>query len=57
MLTAKEIQGLAPLFLATLGSIIGIEGERAIDIISRKGRVLTSRQVKALMTWLNEGDG
>jgi hypothetical protein len=56
MLTAAEIRRLAPRFLGTLSSIIGIQGERAIDIISRKGRVLTARQVRALLTWLNKAE-
>jgi hypothetical protein len=56
MLRAAEIRRLAPQFLGTLSSIIGIQGERAIDIISRKGRVLTARQVKALLTWLNKAE-
>jgi hypothetical protein len=53
LLTAEEIRGLAPRFVKTLGSIVGIEGERAIDIISRKGRVLTAKQLKSLLRWLN----
>jgi hypothetical protein len=52
----RQIRRLAPRFLETLGSIIGIEGERAIDIISRKGRVLTARQVRALLAWLNKAE-
>jgi len=54
MLTADEIGRLAPEFIQTLSSIVGIHGRRAIDIISRKGRVLTSGQVKSLLTWLND---
>jgi hypothetical protein len=53
MLTPEEIRYLAPKFLRELSSILGLRGERAIDIISRKGRVLTGRQVKSLLTWLN----
>jgi hypothetical protein len=53
MLTSQEIRQLAPEFLETLGSIVGIQGDRAIDIISRKGRVLTAQQVKSLLAWLN----
>lgn len=52
MLTAKEIQSLAPQFVSTLSSIVGVSGSRAIDIISRKGRILTARQVKLLLRWL-----
>jgi hypothetical protein len=53
MLTAEEIRRLAPDFLGKLGTIIGIRGDRAIDIISRKGRTLSAGQVKPLMRWLN----
>jgi hypothetical protein len=54
MLTSEEIRRLAPTFLTTLGSILGVPGARAIDIISRKGRVLTAAQATALVTWLNQ---
>ena len=53
MLTSDEIRRLAPTFLKTLGSILGAEGDRAIDIISRKGRILTGQQVSSLLAWLN----
>ena len=53
MLTSEEIRRLAPTFLKTLGSVLGVQGARAIDIISRKGRVLTAQQARALVTWLN----
>jgi len=53
MLTANEIRCLAPQFLTTLAAIVGIGGERAIDIISRKGRELTALQVKSLLKWLH----
>ena len=52
MLTAEEIRRLAPEFLGKLGAIIGIRGDRAIDIISRKGRTLSAGQVKSLLRWL-----
>ncbi|OQA34011.1 MAG: hypothetical protein BWY57_00808 [Betaproteobacteria bacterium ADurb.Bin341] len=52
MLTSKEIQALAPQFVSTLSSIVGVSGSRAIDIISRKGRILTARQVRLLLRWL-----
>jgi hypothetical protein len=54
MLTSEEIRRLAPKFLMTLGSILGIQGARAIDIISRKGRVVTAKQARALVAWLNQ---
>lgn len=53
MLTSEEIRHLAPTFLKTLRSILGVQGDRVIDIISRKGRVLTDRQVGFLLAWLN----
>ena len=53
MLTAVEIQALAPKFLDKLGSIIDIQGGRAIDIISRKGRILSAQQVRDLLLWLS----
>jgi hypothetical protein len=52
MLSADEIRRLAPGFLKKLGSIVGVRGDRAIDIISRKGRILTPGQVQALLRWL-----
>jgi hypothetical protein len=54
MLTSEEIRRLAPTFLKTLGSILGVQGARAIDIISRKGSVLTAKQAMALVAWLNQ---
>ena len=42
-----------PEFVRTLGSILGVQDNRAFDIISRKGRVLTAQQVKSLLAWLN----
>jgi hypothetical protein len=53
MLSAHEIGALAPKFLEKLGAIVGIPGDRAIDIVSRKGRILTSQQVKSLLAWVN----
>jgi hypothetical protein len=53
MLTADEIQRLAPNFLNALGTVIGVPGDRAIDIITRRGRELTAAQVSALLKWLN----
>jgi hypothetical protein len=52
MLSADEIRRLAPGFLKKLGSIVGVRGDRAIDIISRRGRILTPGQVQALLRWL-----
>lgn len=53
MLTSGEIRRPAPHFLRTLGSIVGMQADRAIDIISRKGGVLTAPQVKLPLAWLN----
>jgi hypothetical protein len=53
MLASEEINRLATDFLEILGSILGMRADRAIDIISRKGRVLTAAQVKSLLVWLN----
>jgi hypothetical protein len=53
ILTADEIRRLAPQFVKTLGSIIGVHAERAIDIVTRRGRILTRAQVMALLAWLN----
>jgi hypothetical protein len=53
MLTSGEISRLAPTFVKQLGSILGVQGERAIDIISRKRRVLTAQEVESLLGWLD----
>ena len=53
LLNAEEIRRFAPSFLKTLGSVLDVQGDRAIDIISRKGRLLTAQQVKSLLAWLN----
>lgn len=52
MLDDRAIRSLAPHFLFTLGSIIGITGNRGIDIISRHGRQLNENQIKRLLSWL-----
>ena len=52
MLTAEEIRRLSSGFVPRLTEILGIQGPRAIDIISRKGRILSAAQVKALLAWL-----
>ena len=53
MLTAQEINQRAPQFLSALAQILHLQGDRAIDIITRKGRVLTAKQVESLLAWLN----
>ena len=52
MLDDRCIRALAPQFLSELGSIVGISGNRAIDIISRRGRQLDARQIERLLSWL-----
>lgn len=54
MLTHREIQRLAPLFVEQISRVIGKQGERAIDVISRKGRKLSPAQVQALLAWVNQ---
>jgi hypothetical protein len=53
MHSPREIRTRAPEFLTKLRAVFGVCGERPIDIISRKGRVMTSRQVKSLLRWPN----
>lgn len=52
MLDDGKIRFLAPTFLSTLTSIIGVTGNRAIDVITRAGRKLNERQTNDLLTWL-----
>jgi hypothetical protein len=54
MLSHREIQRLAPSFVQKLSLVIGKNGGRAIDIISRKGRKLAATQVEVLLAWLNQ---
>ena len=54
MLSDRNIRSLAPDFISTLSSIIGIAGDRPIDIISRKGRELSDDQVNKLLLWLKK---
>lgn len=53
MLSARQIQRLAPSFIEQLRLVIGKQGTSAVDFISRKGRKLTLNQVQVLMHWLN----
>lgn len=55
MLSHREIQRLAPSFVGQLSLIMGKQGTNAIDMISRKGRKLSSFQVDSLLAWLNVG--
>jgi hypothetical protein len=53
----RVIRSLAPHFVSTLASIIGVltfPDQRPIDIITRKGRELDARQVRRLLAWLNK---
>jgi len=52
MLDGRGICSLAPAFLSTLTSIIGVSGNRAIDIITRAGRELSEQQTNDLLAWL-----
>jgi hypothetical protein len=52
MLSSREIQRLAPSFIKQLSRVIGKPGTDAVDIISRKGRKLTTDQIHALSEWL-----
>lgn len=56
MLTANQIQRLSPQFLSQLAFILGRPSQtppiKAFDIITRAGRRLDSRQVDALLSWL-----
>jgi len=54
MLSARQIQRLAPSFIEQLRLVIGKQGTSAVDFISRKGRKLTLSQVQVLLNWLNE---
>lgn len=54
MLSVKEIQRLAPGFVPKLAELLGGEGLRAFDFISRKGRVLKGEQVDVLLNWLRK---
>jgi hypothetical protein len=53
MLDDRAIRSLAPSFVARLSSILGKQGKRAIDIISRGGRQLDEYQTKRLLSWLS----
>jgi hypothetical protein len=52
LLSATEIKQKAPLFLSTLTQVLGKSGPRPIDVISRKGAMLTELQVERLLAWL-----
>ncbi|MFL6232236.1 MAG: hypothetical protein ACJ76N_03810, partial [Thermoanaerobaculia bacterium] len=54
MLSPDEINRLAPHFVGRLSQILGRSGRRPIDIISRKGRILTPSQVQELLAWINQ---
>ena len=53
MLTHAEISKSASSFPAELARIVGKSGQRAIDIISRKGTILLPNQVDELLSWVN----
>jgi hypothetical protein len=54
ILTEAHIRRKAASFVPALSRIFGQSGCLPYDIISRKGRRMTSGQVKALIQWINE---
>ncbi len=53
-LTHEEICKLAPSFVVKISQTLGKSGSRPIDIISRKGALLSSSQVANLLAWINQ---
>jgi hypothetical protein len=53
LLTAADIQRKAPSFLPVLRKILGKSGDRAIDLISRRGAKLNPEQVAQLLAWVD----
>lgn len=53
-LTGSEIQALAPDFVKVLRRILGKQGRRPIDLISRYGCELSGSQVDEFLKWVNE---
>jgi hypothetical protein len=55
-LNDSAIRSLAPAFVSTLARLVRVPtfpNQRAIDIITRKGRELRPTQVRRLLAWLN----
>lgn len=55
-LKESEIQTLGDSFNKTLNRIFMTQSKSNFDIITRKGRVLTTQQVKSLLKWINSID-
>jgi len=53
LLSAEEIERLAPDFVRTLSRVMGGAGNRAIDFISRAGSILNEKQVNQLLIWID----
>jgi hypothetical protein len=56
LLSARDIAHLAPQFMSTLGGILGNDGARPIDLISRYGRKLSDTQTEMFLHWLDGRD-
>jgi hypothetical protein len=55
-LTQEKIWRLAPEFLPFLNRLFGVNQGRVIDVVSRWGSLMSSRQVLQLLDWLREGE-
>lgn len=53
ILSVKDINRLAPNFMALLRKLFGTSRERPIDYISRYGRILNEKQVNQVLSWAN----
>jgi hypothetical protein len=51
-LTSKDIQRLAPSFLSTIRRVLGKNGRRPYDVISRYGSELSPKQIQQLIEWI-----
>jgi hypothetical protein len=51
-LKPSEIIRLAPKFIETLNNIFSTQGSDVFDVINRKGRVLSEKQITVLLHWL-----
>lgn len=53
LLSAAEIDRLAPAFTQMLQGVLGIDGATPIELISRYGRTLNPSQVRKILDWLD----
>src|SRR5260370_29408948 len=53
LLTSREIRHLAPRFVPTLQKILGRDGARPIELISKHGRELSEARTHSLLRFLN----